>query len=493
MSATVTLSKNSNSSLDGLNLRWTTSNVGTLKETTLVYFKNLEDATIQALDIDPSQTTLNLSLEQGETYSFQLQVTNTSDVSTYSNTLVVTAPFLLTAPVIDTWSGHDNRIDIVLESTANELTTNDKVEFVLKRLSDNALFWIIKSYSAGNSYSLTSSDNANLVNSSSYRVACMYQPVDPVTVAKYPSPSDISNSITATPSNKPDQVENITLETTGVQTLELTGAWDLPADFADWSAQPYSVLLQLYTSDYVTRLSVTLEDTDVTSYVFEDLPRADLAYKLNVQYTNVYGQGPVSQMAGAFVKPTSIPDAPTDLEATAGDGEIALSWLAPVFTGQTALTAYKVYQDGSLVSTIEPEEGVLATSYTATGLTNGEDYTFDIVAVNGVGESVASEPVTARPAGEMSIQSVDVVGKQVTATISPNGRPVERVLFLAIDSDPNDIQDQNFIYETTSVPTDTSGTIQVSHTFSSFSSNISFWTVVCHTSFNSAFAIKPSA
>ena len=54
MSASVTLSKNSNSSLDGLNLRWVTSNVGIVKEVTMVYFKHSEDALIQSLDIDPS-------------------------------------------------------------------------------------------------------------------------------------------------------------------------------------------------------------------------------------------------------------------------------------------------------------------------------------------------------------------------------------------------------------------------------------------------------
>jgi len=491
MSASVVLSRNSNSTLDGLNLKWSVSNAGTLKEITLVYFKNTADSDVQSLDVDPASTALNLSLEQGASYSLQLQVTNTSDVSTYSNTLVVTAPYILTAPVISDWSGHDNSVNITLAPTSNDLLTTDKVEFVLKRLTDNALFWIIKNYSADNTYTLTSSDNANMVNNASYRVACMYQPVNATTVAKYPSPSDISNSLTVTPSNFPDQVENVTLENTGVETLELTGSWDLPADFADWSAQPYSILLQLYTSDYVPRVSVTLNDTNQTSYVFEELQRDDFAYKLNVQYTNVFGQGQASAMAGAYVKPTSVSDAPTDLEVVTDDEEIVLSWSAPVFTGQTPLTAYKVYQDGSLVSTIEPVANNLATSYTASGLTNGVQYSFYVVAVNAIGESVQSAQESATPVGTLSIQSVSAIGKQVTAIIVPNGRPIERVLFLAVDSNPNDLLDGSFIYETTSVSQNTTGTIQVSHTFSSFSSNVNFYAVIAHTSSNSAYFVKP--
>ncbi len=491
MSASVVLSRNSNSSLDGLNLRWVTSNVGTVKEITLVYFKNTADSNVEALDIDPASTALNLSLEQGASYSLQLQVTNTSDVSTYSNTLVVTAPYILSPPVISDWSGHDQSVHITLEPTSNDLLTTDKVEFVLKHLTDNALFWIIKNYSAGNTYTLTSSDNANLVNNASYRVACMYQPVDATTVAKYPSPSDISNSLTVTPSNFPDQVENVTLESTGVSSLELTGSWDLPADFADWSAQPYSILLQLYTSDYVTRVSVTLNDTNQTSYVFEDLPRNNFAYKLNVQYTNVFGQGQASAMGGSFVKPTSIPDAPTNLEAVAGDEEIVLSWSAPAFTGQTELTAYKVYQDGTLVETLESLEGVLATSYTASGLTNGVQYSFYVVAVNAIGESAQSEEASATPVGDMQIQSVSAIGKQVTAIIVPNGRPVQRVLFLAVDNNPNDLLDGSFIYETTNVSQNKTGTIQVSHTFSSFSSNVNLYAVIAHTATSSAYFVKP--
>ena len=83
----------------------------------------------------------------------------------------------------------------------------------------------------------------------------------------------------------------------------------------------------------------------------------------------------------------AVPDAPTNLTATAGDQKVDLSWTAPASDGGTMITDYEYEQNGSgtWIST-----GVTTTSYTVRNLTNGQSYTFKVRAVNSVGESTAS-------------------------------------------------------------------------------------------------------
>ena len=83
----------------------------------------------------------------------------------------------------------------------------------------------------------------------------------------------------------------------------------------------------------------------------------------------------------------AVPDAPTNLTATAGDQQVDLSWTAPASDGGTMITDYEYEQNGSGTWT---STGVTTTSYTVRNLTNGQSYTFKVRAVNSVGESTAS-------------------------------------------------------------------------------------------------------
>jgi hypothetical protein len=60
-----------------------------------------------------------------------------------------------------------------------------------------------------------------------------------------------------------------------------------------------------------------------------------------------------------------------------------LWWSAPLNDGGTPITEYRISYDTTVVSGISPEQ----TSYTLTGLTNGVDYTFSMVAINADGPS----------------------------------------------------------------------------------------------------------
>ena len=90
-----------------------------------------------------------------------------------------------------------------------------------------------------------------------------------------------------------------------------------------------------------------------------------------------------------------------DLTATAGDGEIALSWTDP---SDTAITKYQYAQregDGAWSSWTDiPSSGASTTSHTVTGLTNGTEYTIALRAVKGTGDEATYDllsSVTATP------------------------------------------------------------------------------------------------
>jgi len=93
----------------------------------------------------------------------------------------------------------------------------------------------------------------------------------------------------------------------------------------------------------------------------------------------------------------TVPNAPTNVRATAGDTQASVTWQAPRKNGGSAITGYRVVSSpGAITMTV----GASPTSATVTGLTNGTTYTFTVYARNAIGESVASSPSNAvTPAG----------------------------------------------------------------------------------------------
>jgi pimeloyl-ACP methyl ester carboxylesterase len=79
-----------------------------------------------------------------------------------------------------------------------------------------------------------------------------------------------------------------------------------------------------------------------------------------------------------------LPKAPRDLTATAGDGRVTLKWTTPANASVTAIKGYKVWYGEETPVTVDASTN----EYTFTGLTNGQEYTFKVVAFNESGESV---------------------------------------------------------------------------------------------------------
>ena len=90
---------------------------------------------------------------------------------------------------------------------------------------------------------------------------------------------------------------------------------------------------------------------------------------------------------------TTVPHAPSGLMATPGNAEVTLSWMVPN-DGGSAIKYYEYNVNGGAWTST----GGKSTSYTVTGLINGQPYEFRVRAVNSVGPGAESKPVSIAPA-----------------------------------------------------------------------------------------------
>ncbi len=111
----------------------------------------------------------------------------------------------------------------------------------------------------------------------------------------------------------------------------------------------------------------------------------NIKHTFAVRAVNASGNGPAST---ASAMPAPVPDAPTGLSATPGDGQVALSWTDP---DNDTIRKYQYSTEGGAnFSDFDGGSSASTTSYTVTGLDNGVTYTVALRAVNISGAGAAS-------------------------------------------------------------------------------------------------------
>jgi predicted phage tail protein len=123
--------------------------------------------------------------------------------------------------------------------------------------------------------------------------------------------------------------------------------------------------------------------------------RAGTTYNFKVAAVNAAGrQGALSSVSATTkppVPPPAPPGAPAGLKATAGQGQVTLSWVAPA---GSEVTSYYIYVGGPGFPVGTPAyTGVTGTSYVVPNLRAGTTYNFKVAAVNARGAGPVS-PVT---------------------------------------------------------------------------------------------------
>ncbi len=112
---------------------------------------------------------------------------------------------------------------------------------------------------------------------------------------------------------------------------------------------------------------------------------------------------------------TTVPGAPTGLTATAGTGQVSLSWTPPASDGGENINSYHVYRGtsagGETLLTSGGCSGLGAvTTCTDTGLTAGQTYFYKVTAVNPVGEGAQSNETSATPTGAGGCTAQQLLG-----------------------------------------------------------------------------------
>ena len=178
----------------------------------------------------------------------------------------------------------------------------------------------------------------------------------------------------------------------GNHTLALS--WSAPVEDGGSTLLAYYIYTSP-TGDGWTFLATVLPTTP--SYKHLGLENG-LTYHYRVTAVSIIGEGPPGEPVGA--SPIGAPGMPRVVVATGLDGNIRLTWEAPLSNGGSIITGYRVY-GGSLVDALGLLHAgdALARDFTHAPVPNGETRYYAVSALNAKGEGERSPIVQATTMG----------------------------------------------------------------------------------------------
>ena len=341
-------------------------------------------------------------LDQNTIYDVQIRANNDEGMSGWSPSVAEMtqqnqAPVFTSASAI---SVSENSAAAIVTVTAADADTDDEItEYAITGGVDQALFAFdaqtrVLTFTTAPDYERPGDDDTN----SEYIVE--------VTAT---SGAD-ARELTAT--------QTITVTVTDVDT-EVPGVPDVPTVVSstfnsltvEWNA-PENTGPEITAYDVRYILASEDETDDANWIVVEDAwetDGGDLSYTIGslspntsyeVQVRAESDEG-ISDWSDAVSGTTlvTVPGAPTDLIATSGF-LVTLSWIAPADEGGSPITRYEYRASDDDGTTWDPNwttTGGTATTYTVGDLTFDTEYTFEVRAVNVVGNSLVSNQATATP------------------------------------------------------------------------------------------------
>ena len=215
--------------------------------------------------------------------------------------------------------------------------------------------------------------------------------------------SAFSASANAMASDVPSQVTGLTA--TPLTNYEIQLDWTAP-NSNGYSISGYTIER---STDSGTTWTVLVADTQNTNVTYTDINlTVSQTYDYKISAINQVGTGTASTAANA--QAGSIPDAPAMTLTALPNNTIQLDWTVPATNG-FAITTYAVERSTDGVNW-SPLVAINANTYQDTGLTNSATYYYKVTAVNQIGNSAFSAPVSVI-AGDVPAQ---VTGLTATTT-----------------------------------------------------------------------------
>jgi fibronectin type 3 domain-containing protein len=321
----------------------------------------------------PTNAYLDTGLVNGKAYDYRVQAVNAGGISFYSDpeTAVPVYTGIPAVPQGLTASAGDG--EVALSWAAASYADGYNVK---RSTAQGGPYTTIAANVTGTTYTDTGVTN----NTTYYYV---------VSAVNANGESADSAEVSATPSVPPVPAAPTGLTTTAGDG-QVSLSWAASAGATGYNVKRSTAQGGPYTTIAANVTGTSYTDTGVVN---------DTTYYYVVSAVNASGESPDSTEVSATPTETpAVPPAPTGLTATAGNGQVSLSWAASA--GATGYNVKRSTAQGGPYTTIAAN--VAGTSYTDTGVTNSTTYYYVVSALNANGESANSAEVSATPTAPAS-------------------------------------------------------------------------------------------
>ena len=312
----------------------------------------------------------------GGTFEYKLKSLSTHGTSGFSGTTSTTTPTVpptpTATPTLAINNPNPSPLDIDVSWSAQSSGGSTITGYEIFRSADDITFTSVGTVtdldftdtvpSAGTWYYTFAS--TNLVGASGQ------SPSNSITTATVPSSPLNASSVIPSINSAP---------------YDVTVSWDLPTSTGGSDLTGYNVYRQ--TGSGAFSLITT---TTALGYV-DTVPTA-----LNQDYTfKIHSLNNVGESTAFVTTTITTGDVPSAPVLSVTTGTTALSWTVP--SSDASVTGYKVFRDGSLLTTV-----TTTTHSDFTPIVFGNSYDYKVVAVSSLGDSVDSNTVTTTPETEIT-------------------------------------------------------------------------------------------